>query len=73
MKSGKKMKIEAGDNMVIVCKKKATINASDQLTVHVGKAKIIMKKNGDITVEGKKVNIKGSGPVTIKGSKVNIN
>ncbi|MEX1365428.1 MAG: type VI secretion system tip protein TssI/VgrG [Nannocystaceae bacterium] len=73
MLSAKKMNIEAGDNMVIVCKKKATINAKDQLTVHVGKAKIILKKNGDITVEGKKVNIKGSGPVTIKGSKVAIN
>ncbi|MEM7158422.1 MAG: type VI secretion system tip protein TssI/VgrG [Myxococcota bacterium] len=73
MTSGKKMNIEAGDNMVIVCKKKATVNAADQLTVQVGKAKMVLKKNGDITVEGKKVNIKGSGPVTIKGSKVSIN
>lgn len=71
--SGKKMNITADDNMVIVCKKKATINASDQLTVHVGKAKIVLKKNGDIAVEGKKLNIKGSGPITIKGSKVAIN
>ena len=73
MKSGKKMKVESGDNMVIVCKKKATINASDQLTVHVGKAKIILKKNGDISIDGKKINIKGSGPIKIKGSKVDIN
>jgi type VI secretion system secreted protein VgrG len=73
MKSGKKMNIEAGDNAVIVCKKKATINAADQLTIHVGSSKIIMKKNGDITITGKKVNVKGSGPVAIKGSKVGIN
>jgi len=73
MKSAKKMKVEAGDNMVIVCKKKATLNASDQLTIHVGSAKMILKKNGDITVDGKKINIKGSGAITIKGSKVAIN
>ena len=73
MTSAKKMNIEAGDNMVIVCKKKATINAKDQLTVHVGSAKLILKKNGDITVEGKKINVKGSEKITIKGSNVAIN
>ncbi len=73
VKAAKKMKVESGDNMVIVCKKKATINASDQLTVHVGKAKIILKKNGDITIDGKKISVKGSGPIKIKGSKVDIN
>ncbi len=73
VKSGKKMTITAEDNQVIVCKKKATINASDQLTVQVGSAKMILKKNGDIVIEGKKVNIKGSGAITIKGSKVGIN
>lgn len=73
MSSAKKMNIEAGDNMVIVCKKKATINAKDQLTVHVGKAKIILKKNGNISIDGKKIDIKGSGPIKIKGSKVAIN
>ena len=72
-KSGKKMNIQSGDNMVIVCKKKATMNVVDQLTIDVGSAKMILKKNGDITVEGKKVNVKGSGPITIKGSKVSIN
>ena len=73
VKSKKKMTIMAEDNQVIVCKKKATINASDQLTVEVGSAKMILKKNGDIVIEGKKIKVKGSGPVSIKGSKVDIN
>jgi type VI secretion system secreted protein VgrG len=72
-KSGKKMNIQSGDNMVIVCKKKMTINAVDQLTIDVGSAKMVLKKNGDITVEGKKIDVKGSGAITIKGSKVSIN
>jgi type VI secretion system secreted protein VgrG len=73
IKSGKKMNITAGDNLVMVCKKKGTINCADQLTIHVGSAKVILKKNGDITVEGKKINVKGSGAVTIKGSKITLN
>ena len=71
--SKKKMSITCDDNQVIVCKKKATINANEQLTIAVGQAKIVMKKNGDITVEGKKINVKGSGDVIIKGSSVKLN
>ena len=29
-----------------------------------------MKKNGDITINGKKIQIKGTGDVVIKGSKI---
>jgi len=29
-----------------------------------------MKKNGDITIEGKQITIKGSGDVIIKGQKI---
>jgi type VI secretion system secreted protein VgrG len=29
-----------------------------------------MKKNGDITIEGKQINIKGSADVVIKGQKI---
>ncbi len=72
-KSGKKMNIGSGDNMTIKCDKKTQITAADELTIKVGSAKLVMKKNGDITINGKKINIKGSGPVNIKGSKVNNN
>jgi len=73
MTTGDKMSLEAADNATVVSKKKMTINAADQLTIHVGKAKMVLKKNGDITVEGKKINVKGSGAVTIKGSKIQLN
>ena len=73
MSSGKKMKIESGDNMVIVCKKKGTLNCNDQLTVHVGSAKVILKKSGDVTVECKKLDVKASGKIKIKGSNIEMN
>ncbi len=53
--------------------KSITLQADDQITLKTGSAKIIMKKNGDITISGKKINIKGSGPVAVKGSKITNN
>ena len=49
--------------------KKLLINAGDEITIVTGKAKIQMKKNGDITISGKNVNIKGSGGINAKASK----
>ncbi len=47
--------------------------AKDQILIKTGRAEIIMKKNGDITIKGKKINVKGSGDVVIKGSKIKEN
>jgi type VI secretion system secreted protein VgrG len=61
---------DVGDEMSVNVGSKLTLEAADQITLKTGSAKIIMKKNGDITIQGKKINIKGSGDVKIKGSKV---
>lgn len=53
--------------------KKIQITADDQIQIKTGKAEMIMKKNGDITIKGKKINIKGSGNVIVKGSKIKEN
>jgi type VI secretion system secreted protein VgrG len=72
-KSGKKMMIAAGDDLAIKTDKKALISAADELTIKVGEAKIVMKKNGEISINGKDINVKGSGAVTVKGSTVDNN
>ena len=53
--------------------KSITLQADDEITLKTGSAKIIMKKNGDITISGKNINVKGSGNVVLKGSKVTAN
>lgn len=68
--SGKKMTLTAGDDFALKGDKKGVIEIADQLTIKCGKATIVMKKNGDITINGKKITVKGSGDVIIKGSKV---
>ena len=59
----------AGGNAALKAKK-VLIQADDEIILKTGSATIGMKKNGDISIEGKKISIKGSGDVTIKGSKV---
>ncbi|MEM6673234.1 MAG: type VI secretion system tip protein VgrG [Planctomycetota bacterium] len=54
----------------VLSAKKIQLNASDELSIKVGKASLVMKKNGDITLKGKKISVKGSGDVVIKGSKI---
>lgn len=53
--------------------KEIVMQADDQITFKTGSAKIVMKKNGDITISGKNINVKGSGNVVLKGSKVTSN
>lgn len=50
--------------------KKIMLEADDELSIKVGKAILVMKKNGDITMNGKKITIKGDGDVVVKGSKI---
>ena len=50
--------------------KKIQLVAQDELSIKVGKASLVMKKNGDITLKGKKITVKGSGDVVLKGSKI---
>jgi len=53
--------------------KKIQLVAEEEITIKAGSAEIVMKKNGDITMNGKKIQGEGSGDVKVKGSKVAIN
>lgn len=53
--------------------KTITFDAKDEIVLKTGSAKIVMKKNGDITITGKNITVKGSGNVVLKGSKVTAN
>jgi type VI secretion system secreted protein VgrG len=70
VQSGKKMSLSAGDDFAVSGKKKGAIDIKDQLVIKCGKASITLKKNGDISINGKKIQIKGSGDVVIKGKKI---
>ncbi len=70
VKSGKKMSLDSGDDFSIKGDKKGFIEMKDQLTIKVGKASITLKKNGDITIEGKNINTKGSGNIVMKAKKI---
>jgi len=48
--------------------KKIDITAEEELTITVGSAKLVMKKDGSILFDGKDVDTKASGKVNIKAS-----
>ena len=68
--AGKNMSLTAGDNYSVKAGKNGVIDIADQLTIKVGSASITMKKNGDITIEGKTINVKGSGNIVMKATKI---
>jgi hypothetical protein len=47
-----------------------TIDALDEITVSVGKASLVMKKNGDISIKGVNISIEASGLLRLKGNKI---
>jgi len=67
------MALSAGDDFGISGAKKGVIEIKDQLVIKCGKATITLKKNGDITIDGKKINVKASGDIIMKGSKIEQN
>jgi len=69
-KSGKKMSLDSGDDFSIKGDKKGVIDIKDQLTIKCGSASIILKKNGDISIQGKNINVKGSGNIVLKAKKI---
>ncbi len=70
IQSGEKMSLKAGDDFSVKGDKNGIIDIKEQLTIKVGKATITMKKNGDITINGKDINVKGSGNIVMKATKI---
>ena len=68
--AGSKMMLSSGDDFGISGGKKGVINIAEQLTITCGSASITMKKNGDITIQGKTINLKGSGNIVMKATKI---
>jgi type VI secretion system secreted protein VgrG len=73
LSAGTNLSASAGGDLSASAGKNGTISAGDQLTLACGDAVIVLKKSGDITINGKKITIKGSGDVVIKGSKIEDN
>lgn len=60
--------ISVSGNSSIKVGKKLVIDAGDEILIQTGSAKIMMKKDGTIAIEGKDIFVKGSGKISIKAS-----
>ncbi|MBE0564835.1 MAG: type VI secretion system tip protein VgrG [Krumholzibacteria bacterium] len=66
---GKKRTVEIGEEDTLQVGKKLTVTAGEEIAIVTGKAKITMKKDGTISIEGKDITLKGSGKITVQASK----
>ncbi|WP_162923158.1 MULTISPECIES: hypothetical protein [Burkholderia] len=64
---------EVGLSKNTVVGKTWSISAGDRLEIKVGKARITLESNGNISISGATLSIDGSGPVRISGNNVDIN
>jgi len=56
----------------VTVKKTFKLDAADELTLVCGKSKIVLKKDGTITIEGGNVTMNGQTGTTVKGAKVDV-
>jgi type VI secretion system secreted protein VgrG len=73
LKSGRNANQSVGQDLNIAAGKEIVINAGDQLTLKTGEASIILRKNGDITINGTNVRAKASGELDLRGAKIRQN
>jgi type VI secretion system secreted protein VgrG len=59
--------------LTIKAKESLLIQSDKDITIKAGKAKLVLKKDGKIEINGSKLNLKGTSDIKIKGSKVAIN
>ncbi|MGI6853619.1 type VI secretion system tip protein TssI/VgrG [Mesorhizobium sp. 1B3] len=60
--------IKIGEDSSVKVGKNLVIDAGDSILIKTGAAKIMMKKDGTIAIEGKDISVKGSGKISIKAS-----
>jgi len=63
LKVGKNRETEIGENEQRKVGKNLVIDAGDEIVIKCGSAKITMKKDGTINIEGKDITVKGSGDI----------
>ena len=72
-KSGRNANQAVGQDLSITAGKEIGINAGDELILKTGQASIILKKNGDITINGTHIRAKASGELELTGAKIRQN
>ncbi len=70
---GDGMKFDVSKDLKAAIGKKVELEAGDEVSITCGSAKVILKKSGDIVIEGGKISLKASGNMAMKGSAVAIN
>jgi uncharacterized protein (DUF2345 family) len=61
--------VTSGEEYHLKGDKKVMVTAGDEISLEVGQSKLVMKKDGTITLEGKDITVKATKDITMKGMK----
>ena len=67
---GENFKISVGNNYTISVNEKTSISSGKEMVLTCGNASIILKSNGNISINGKDIDLTGSGNVVVKGKNI---
>jgi len=70
---GASQSIQVAKEAALRVGRKYVVDAGDELQIKVGSAQIVMRKNGDIVIEGGKLLVKASGDLALKGRRIQQN
>lgn len=68
----KKMTLTVSDDLLETIKKNRKAEIGESLVIHCGEAKITIKKDGKITVDGKDIAVKSGGTVKVEAKKLEV-
>ncbi|WP_155914573.1 hypothetical protein [Asticcacaulis sp. AC460] len=58
----------AGDTVAVSANKRVVVTAGDEISLGTGKARLVMKKSGEIFLSGSDITIDATGKVTVKSA-----
>ena len=64
---------QSGKNVNFIAGKQFLITAADAITLKAGQASIVLKKNGEISIEGSNIRAEASGDLVLKGARIQQN
>ena len=64
---------QSRQNINLMAGKQFLITAADAITLKVGQASIVLKKNGEISIKGSNIRAEASGDLVLKGARIQQN
>ncbi|MDC0721499.1 type VI secretion system Vgr family protein [Nannocystis bainbridge] len=70
---GRHVNVTAGNNLNVAVGKQASVIVADKLTFQCGGATIVVKKNGELSIQADNLDVQARGRITVRGAMIKLN